>query len=124
MKKVILINIGLLVYLIFSCCLYERRQAIVKSNRVIQYYSVLDRSSSRYSGTLLVEYNSKQYYVGVSKRQALSYSPHKVRLFYDQGRDEIFEESAVSVRGLVALFAIFLGSIAWLCAIIWKRQKS
>ena len=51
MKKVILINISLLVYLIFSCYLYERRQTIVKSNWVIQNYSVLDRYSSRYSGT-------------------------------------------------------------------------
>ena len=64
MKKVVFINITLLIILIYVCTSYNHRQAIVNTERPIDNFSVLEiNCSSGYRGgsTLLVEYNAKNH---------------------------------------------------------------
>lgn len=63
----------------------------------------------------MVEYNGKQYYVGVDREQCKTLD---VMLYYDKDRDEIFEKDGIPIRGIVVLFIIFLCSLTWLCIVI------
>lgn len=118
---VLLINIGLLVFFAFSCYLYNHRQVLMSSEKPITNYSVLEvYPHYRMGSSISVEYNGKQYYVGVKREQCKTLN---VKLYYDRDRDEIFEQEGIPISGLVILFIIFLCCLIWLLFIIWKRHK-
>lgn len=122
MKKVLLLNICLLIFFAFSCRLYNHRQVIMNTEKPITNYSVLEvnHHSNRMSSTILVEYNGKEYYIGVNSEQCKSLN---IKLFYDKDRDEVFEQKEIHARGLTALFVILLCSVVWLLVIIWKKRE-
>lgn len=118
---VLLINIGVLVFFIFSCYLYNHRQVLMSSEKPITNYSVLEvYPNYRMRSSISVEYNGKQYYVGVKREQCKTLN---VKLYYDRDRDEIFEQEGIPISGLVILFFICLGWLVWLLFIIWRRRK-
>lgn len=126
MKKVLFINIALLFILIYVCISYNHRQAIVNTERPIENFSVLEiNCSSGYRGgsTLLVEFNAKKYYVGITSRQCKSFTLDKVKIYYDKEKDKLFERNELSIRYIVFYSIIYLCSFIWLCAIIKKKYK-
>ena len=53
----------------------------------------------------------------------LTFDPQKIQFFYDKERDEVYEESGLAVRQVVACFILYLCSCIWLFVTIWKRNK-
>lgn len=103
MKKVLFINIALLFILIYVCISYNHRQAIVNTERPIENFSVLEINCSGYRGgsNLLVEFNAKKYYVGITSRQCKSFTLDKVKIYYDKEKDKLFERNELSIRYIV-----------------------
>ena len=127
MKKVLFINIALLFILIYVCISYNHRQAIVNTERPIEDFSVLEiNCSSGYRGgsTLLVEFNAKKYYVGITSRQCKSFTLDKVKIYYDKENDKLFERDAFPIRYLVVFFIMYLCSFIWLCTILIKNKQN
>lgn len=126
MKKVLFINIALLFILIYVCISYNHRQAIVNTERPIEDFSVLEiNCSSGYRGgsTLLVEFNAKKYYVGITSRQCKSFTLDKVKIYYDKENDKLFERNELTIRYIVFYSIIYLCSFIWLYIIIKKNYK-
>ena len=127
MKKVLFINIALLFILIYVCISYNHRQAIVNTERPIEDFSVLEiNCSSGYRGgsTLLVEFNAKKYYVGITSRQCKSFTLDKVKIYYDKENDKLFERDAFPIRYIVFYFIMYLCSFIWLCTILIKNKQN
>ena len=127
MKKVLFINIALLFILIYFCISYNHRQAIVNTERPIEDFSVLEINySSGYRGgsTLLVEFNAKKYYVGITSRQCKSFTLDKVKIYYDKENDKLFERNELTIRYIVFYSIIYLCSFIWLYIIIKKNYKN
>lgn len=123
MKKVLFINIILLFTLIYTCISYNHRQAIVNTERPIENFSVLEINCRRRQGsTLLVEFNAKKYYVGISYGQCKSFTLDKVKIYYDKENDKLFERDELTIRYIVWFSFIYLCSFIWLCAIIIKKK--
>ena len=102
------------------------RNTIVNYEKAITNYSVLEvNCSSGYRGAsnLLIEFNSKQYYVGITASQCKNFNPKKIKLFYDKENDKIFEQHDVTIRYIVWYFILYLCSCVWLFVIV-KNQKS
>ena len=112
MKKVLFINIALLFILIYVCISYNHRQAIVNTERPIEEGS-----------TLLVEFNAKKYYVGITSRQCKSFTLDKVKIYYDKENDKLFERNELTIRYIVFYSIIYLCSFIWLYIIIKKNYK-
>lgn len=125
MKKIILINISLLAILVYVWCSYNHRKNIVNCEKSIDQFSVIEvNCSSGYRGgsNVLIEFNKKQYYVGITTKQCKSFSPQKVKLYYDRDKDEVFEQSELTIRHIVFYFVLYLGSCVWLYVIIRKNK--
>lgn len=123
--SVILVNIGLLAVAVFMWLIYDHRQTIIKSEEPIQNYSVLEvNCRRRTSSSILIEFNGKQYYVAVARDKCIQFDPQKIQFFYDKERDEVYEESGLAVRQVVACFILYLCSCIWLFVVIKKRLSS
>ena len=126
MKKVLLVCIGLLAVLIYVWSTYNHRKAIVTTGKPIQSYSVLEINCSsgfRGSSTVLIEFNSRKYYVGIKSSQCKDFDTNKIKLFYDKEKDEVFEQSEVTIRHIVLYLVLFLGSCIWLCVRIIRNNR-
>ena len=126
MKKVLLVCIGLLAVLIYVWSTYNHRKAIVTTGKPIQNYSVLEITCSsgfRGSSTVLIEFNSRKYYVGIKSSQCKDFDTNKIKLFYDKEKDEVFEQSEVTIRHIVLYLVLFLGSCIWLCVRIIRNNR-
>ena len=126
MKKYILVNIILLAIFIYVLSLYYHRKAIISCESPIHKFSVLEvNCSTGYRGgsNILVEFNTKQYYVGITASQCKYFNPQKMKLFYDKENDKIFEQHDVTIRYIVWYFILYLCSCVWLFVIV-KNQKS
>ena len=127
MKKVIFLNVGLLVILIYAWFSYSHRKTIVNCEKAITDFSVLEvNCSSGYRGgsNLLIKFNAKQYYVGITSSQCKSFNPQTIKLFYDKECDEIFEQHDVTVRYIAWYFILYLCSCIWLFVIVKNRNAS
>ena len=85
MEKVVLLNVGLLAILIYVCFSYNHRKTIVNCEKEITDFSVLEiNCSSGYRGgsNLLIKFNTKRYYVGITTSQCKSFNPQTIKLFY------------------------------------------
>ena len=85
MDKVVLLNVGLLAILIYVCFSYNHRKTIVNCEKEITDFSALEiNCSSGYRGgsNLLIKFNTKQYYVGITTSQCKSFYPQTIKLFY------------------------------------------
>ena len=125
MEKVILLNVGLLAILIYVCFSYNHRKTIVNCEKAITDFSVLEvNCSSGYRGgsNLLIKFNAKQYYVGITTSQCKSFNPQTIKLFYDKECDEIFEQHDVTVRYIAWYFILYLCSCIWLFVIVKNRN--
>lgn len=123
--SVILINIGALAFAIYIWLIYDHRQTIINSEEPIQNYSVLEVNCYRKSGSnILIEFKGKQYYVEVVRDKCIQFDPQKIQFFYDKERDEVYEESGLAVRQVVACFILYLCSCIWLFTVIRKRLSS
>ena len=125
MKKVLLVCIGLLAVLIYVWSTYNRK-AIDTTGKPIQNYSVLEINCSRGfrgSSTVLIEFNSRKYYVGIKSSQCKDFDTNKIKLFYDKEKDEVFEQSEVTIRHIVLYLVLFLGSCIWLCVRIIRNNR-
>ena len=95
------------------------------SNEAITNFSVLEVNCSggyRGGSNLLIEFNAKQYYVGITASQCKSFSSKKIKLFYDKECDKIFEQHDVTVRYTVWYFILYLCSCLWLFCIANNRR--
>lgn len=127
MKKVIFLNVGLLVIFIYVWFSYNHRKTIVIHEKAITNFSVLEvNCSSGYRGgsNLLIEFNAKQYYVGITTRQCKSFNKEKIKLFYDKECDEVFEQNYLTVRYVVWYLILYLSSCIWLFVIVKNRNAS
>lgn len=121
----ILINVGLLAILIYALFSYNHRKTIVNCEKAITNFSVLEVNCSggyRGGSNLLIEFNAKQYYVGITTSQCKSFTPQKIKLFYDKKCDKIFEQHDVTVRYTVWYFVLYLCSCIWLFGIVKNRN--
>ena len=126
MKKYILVNIILLAIFVYVLSLYYHRKAIINCESPINTFSVLEvNCSSGYRGgsNILIEFNTKQYYVGITTRQCKSFNPREIKLYYDKAKDEVFEQNELTIRYVVLYFILYLCSCVWLFVIV-KNQKS
>ena len=124
---VCLINIGLLAIFLYAWFSYNHRKAIVNSEKEITNFSVLEINCSggyRGGSNLLIEFNAKQYYVGITTSQCKSFIPKKIRLFYDKECDKVFEQHDVTVRYVVWYFILYLCSCVWLFAVVNNKKCS
>lgn len=120
-----MINIGALAFAIYIWLIYDHRQTIINSEEPIQNYSVLEVNCYRKSGSnILIEFKGKQYYVEVVRDKCIQFDPQKIQFFYDKERDEVYEESGLAVRQVVACFILYLCSCIWLFTVIRKRLSS
>ena len=123
--SVILVNIGLLAAAVYMWLIYDHRQTIIKSEEPIQNYSVLEvNCRRRTSSSIVIEFNGKRYYVGISRDRCVQFDPQKIKFFYDKERDKVYEESGAVVRHLVPNFILYLCSCIWLFFVIKKRLSS
>ena len=123
--SVILINIGALAFAVYIWFIYDHRQTIINSEEPIQNYSVLEVNCYRKKGSnILIEFKGKQYYVEVVRDKCIHFDPQKIQFFYDKERDEVYEESGLAVRQVVACFILYLCSCIWLFTVIRKRLSS
>lgn len=123
--SVILVNIGLLAAAVYMWLIYDHRQTIIKSEEPIQNYSVLEvNCRRRTSSSIVIEFNGKRYYVGISRDKCVQFDPQKIKLFYDKEKDKVYEESGAVVRHLVPNFILYLCSCIWLFVVIKKRLSS
>lgn len=123
--SVILVNIGLLAAVVYMWLIYDHRQTIIKSEEPIQNYSVLEvNCRRRTSSSIVIEFNGKRYYVGISRDKCVQFDPQKIKFFYDKERDKVYEESGAVVRHLVPNFILYLCSCIWLFFVIKKRLSS
>lgn len=79
-KKIIFLNVGLLAILIYAWFSYSHRKIIVNCEKATTDFSVLEvNCSSGYRGgsNLLIEFNAKQYYVGITTSQCKSFTPKR-----------------------------------------------
>ncbi len=84
--SVILVNIGLLAAAVYMWLIYDHRQTIIKSEEPIQNYSVLEvNCRRRTSSSIVIEFNGKRYYVGISRDKCVQFDPQKIKFFYDEG---------------------------------------
>ena len=122
---VALINIGVLALAVYAWISYNHRQKIFNSEEPIQNYSVLkiNCGGRRMSSSILIEYNGKQYHVGVARNKCKPFEPQKIKFFYDREKDEVYEESGLVKRHVVFYFIFYLCSCIWLFVTIWKRNK-
>lgn len=119
--SVILVNIGLLAAAVYMWLIYDHRQTIIKSEEPIQNYSVLEvNCRRRTSSSIVIEFNGKRYYVGISRDKCVQFDPQKIKFFYDKERDKVYEESGAVVRHLVPNFILYLCSCIWLFFVIKK----
>ena len=81
--------------------------------------------SSGYRGgsNLLVEFNAKKYYVGITSRQCKSFTLDKVKIYYDKENDKLFERNELTIRYIVFYSIIYLCSFIWLCTIRFKHKR-
>ena len=122
--SVILINISALAFAIYIWLIYDHRQTIINSEEPIQNYSVLEVNCYRKKGSnILIEFKGKQYYVEVARDKCIHFDPQKIQFFYDKERDEVYEESGLAVRQVVACFILYLCSCVWLFVTIRRRNK-
>ena len=124
--QVLFINIVCLFILIEGCITYNHRQAIINTERPIENFSVLEincHTGYRSNGsTLLVEFNAKKYYVGISSRQCSKpFTLDKVKIYYDKEKDKLFERDELTIKIIVFYFILYLCSFIWLCIIIKKK---
>lgn len=127
MKKYILVNIILLAIFVYVWFSYNHRNTIVNYEKAITNYSVLKvNCSSGYRGgsNLLIEFNSKQYYVGITTRQCKSFNPREIKLYYDRAKDEVFEQNELTIRYVVLYFILYLCSCVWLFVIVKNKKSS
>ena len=75
------------------------------------------------SSSIVIEYNGKQYHVGVARNKCKPFEPQKIKFFYDREKDEVYEESGLVKRHVVFYFIFYLCSCIWLFVTIWKRNK-
>lgn len=125
MKKIILVNVSLLAILVYVWCSYNHRKNILNYEEPINKFSVLEvNCSSGYRGgsNILIEFNKKQYYVGITTKQCRSFSPKIIKLYYDYDKDEVFEQSELTIRHIVFFIVLYLGSCVWLYVIIRKNK--
>lgn len=122
---VALINIGVLALAVYVWISYNHRQKIFNSEEPIQNYSVLkiNCGGRRTSSSIVIEYNGKQYHVGVARNKCKPFEPQKIKFFYDREKDEVYEESGLVKRHVVFYFIFYLCSCIWLFVTIWKRNK-
>lgn len=122
---VALINIGVLALAVYVWISYNHRQKIFNSEEPIQNYSVLkiNCGGRRMSSSIVIEYNGKQYHVGVARNKCKPFEPQKIKFFYDREKDEVYEESGLVKRHVVFYFIFYLCSCIWLFVTIWKRNK-
>ena len=122
---VALINIGVLALTVYVWISYNHRQKIFNSEEPIQNYSVLEVNCGgrRMSSSIVIEYNGKQYHVGVARNKCKPFEPQKIKFFYDREKDEVYEESGLVKRHVVFYFIFYLCSCIWLFVTIWKRNK-
>lgn len=123
---VLAINITMLCLAINVSMKYLHRKEIVKFNKPITDYSVLEVDCSggyRGGSTLRIEYTNKDYYVGVSRNQCKKIESSK--LYYDEQHDTVFEENELSMRHIVCFFTLFAFSLLlWTYPEVRKRQKA
>ena len=123
--QVFFINIALLFILIEACITYNHRQAIVNTEKPIENFSVLKINCSwRQGSTLIVEFNEKEYHVGIHIRQCKSFKLDKVKIYYDKENDKLFERDAFPIRYIVFYFIMYLCSFIWLCTILIKNKQN
>ena len=122
---VALINIGVLALAVYVWISYNHRQKIFNSEEPILNYSVLkiNCGGRRMSSSIVIEYNGKQYHVGVARNKCKPFEPQKIKFFYDREKDEVYEESGLVKRHVVFYFIFYLCSCIWLFVTIWKRNK-
>lgn len=121
---VILMNIGTLALAVYSWLLYNHRQTIIKSEKPIQNYSILEvHRGRRNSLSIPIEFNGKPYYVKIARNKCIQFDPQKIKLFYDKERDEVFEETYLG-EFIVVVFIMYLCSCISLFVVIKKRLSS
>lgn len=115
-----------LTVLIYVWSTYNHRKEIETTGKPIQNYSVLEINCSsgfRGGSTVLIEFNSRKYYVGIKSSQCKDLDSHKIKLFYDKEKDEVFEQSEVTIRHIVLYLVLFLCSCIWLCVMIKRNNR-
>lgn len=126
MKKIILINITLLAFLIYVFSTYNHRKFIVNNQLPIKKYSVLDVDCSggfRGGSTIQIVYGTKTYYVGISTKQCKLLDFNNISLYYDEENNEIFEKEELSIRYVVFYSILYIASCIWLLIAIKKLNK-
>ena len=64
-------------------------------------------SGFRGGSTVLIEFNSRKYYVEIKSSQCKDFDTNKIKLFYDKEKDEVFERSEVTIRHIVLYLVLF-----------------
>lgn len=112
----ILLNIGTLIISVCVWLTYNHRQTIINSEEPIQNYSVLEVNYHAKTGSsIVIEFNGKQFDVRVPRNKCKPFEPQKVKFFYDREKDDVFEESEVTVRMIVACLICYL----WFCILLF-----
>ncbi len=123
--SVILINIGALAFAIYIWLIYDHRQTIINSEEHIQNYSVLKINyHAKNASKILIEFNGKQYLVGVPRNKCKPFDPQKIKFYYDREKDDVFEASELGVRHIVLGGVLYLFFSILLFAAIRKRLSS
>lgn len=126
MKKIILINITLLTFLVYIFSAYNHRKFIVNNQLPIKDFSVLAVNCSsgfRGGSTIQIVYDKKSYYVGISTKQCKLLDFNDISLYYDKENDEIFEKKELSIRYIVFYSILYLVSCIWLFIAIKNKQS-
>lgn len=121
----IVLDIGMLIFLVYVWLTYNHRQTIINSEEPIQNYSVLEVNCHRKtSSSILIEFNGKQYRVGVPGNKCRQFDPQKIKFFYDKEKDDVFEASELGVRHIVLGCILSLFFSILLFAVIRRRLSS
>ena len=116
---VLAINIAMLCLAINVVKTYHQRNEIVKSERPITGYSILEVNCSggyRGGSTIRIAYLDKTYYVGVSRKQCKE--AESTNFYYDRQHDTVFEKEELSMRHVLFFFAMFAFSL-----LLWRYPK-
>lgn len=121
----IVLNIGMLIFLVSVWLTYNHRQTIINSEEPIQNYSVLEFDCHRKTSShILIEFKGKQYRVGVPGNKCRQFDPQKIKFFYDKEKDDVFEASELGVRHIVLGGILYLFFSILLFAVIRERVSS
>lgn len=116
---VLAINIAMLCLTINASMAYFHRNEIVKSEKPITNYSILEVNCSggfRGGSTIRIAYLGKYYDVGVSRKKCKR--TESTNFYYDKLHDTVFEKDELSMRQIVFFFTMFAFSL-----LLWRYPE-